>query len=350
MQILGPSGDRRSFDLASMALVAGLHDGHTWFYDDWLDKNYGSPVGFVAYPLDGKWVVVRTELASLHAGDVIEAIDGTPTQEYFAHNRKYISASSDRDAGVTFFDTPALFPARFTLTLDGGRQITVDREHDKKENAPQKTEGRWLVPGPVAYIKLPTFRSIETQAAALDYLKQFHDARAIILDVRGNPGLGDSVLLQQRLMDKPYPTWTEYSSLRGGMLLREHGNHPEMARVTTGQATIAPRGTVYAGPLFLLIDRGCVCACENFVMPFKMTGRAQLLGESTAGTYSATNFTQFANGMMLNVTSIRHVFPDGSKFEGIGIAPDVEVYPTIQDLKSGKDVILGRALEMAAQK
>lgn len=349
-EILGPSDDRRNFDLASMALVATLHDAHTWFYDDWFDKNYGAPVGFAAYPLDGKWVVVRSGLASLRAGDVIEAIDGTPTQQYFERSRKYISASSDRDGGVSFFDTPVLFPERFTLTLDGGRQVTIDRKHDKKQDPPAATEGRWLVPGSVAYIKVPTFHGIETQVAALNYLKQFHEAKAIILDVRGNPGLGDSAILQQSLMNKPYQMWTEHSSLNGGLLLRQHGAYPEVARVTTSQATVAPQDPAYAGPLFLLIDRGCICACEAFVMPFKIAGRAQLLGENTAGSYSSTNFTHFENGMMLNIASVRHMFPDGSKFEGIGIAPDVEIQPKVQDLKSGKDVVLDRALKMATQK
>src|SRR5262249_3963294 len=31
-RILGASDDRRTFDLDSMALVATLHDGHTWFF------------------------------------------------------------------------------------------------------------------------------------------------------------------------------------------------------------------------------------------------------------------------------------------------------------------------------
>jgi carboxyl-terminal processing protease len=349
-KILGPSDDRRSFDLASMALVATLHDGHTWFYDDWFDKNYGQPVGFVAYPLDNKWVVVRTGLAALHVGDVIEAIDGTPTQQYFERSRKYISASSDRDAGVSFFDTPVLFPERFTLTLDGARQVTVDRKQDKKQDPPAQTEGRWLVPGSIAYIKVPTFGGIETQAAALDYLKQFREAKAIILDVRGNPGMGDPTPLQRGLMDKPYQSWSEHSSMHGGLLLRQQGGYPESAGVTTSQATIRPRGPAYTGPLFLLIDRGCVCACEAFVMPFKVAHRAQLLGENTAGTYSSTNFTQFENGMMLNVASVRHIFPDGSRFEGIGIAPDFEVHPAVQDLKAGKDVVLDRALQVGTQK
>ena len=85
-------------------------------------------------------------------------------------------------------------------------------------------------------------------------------------------------------------------------------------------------------------------------MPFKIARRAQLLGETTAGTSSSTNFTHFENGMMLNVTSVRHTFPDGSRFEGVGIAPDVEVPITAQDLKAGRDIVLDRALKAATQK
>ena len=85
-------------------------------------------------------------------------------------------------------------------------------------------------------------------------------------------------------------------------------------------------------------------------MPFKITKRAQLIGETTAGTFSFTNFTQFENGMLLNVASVRHTFPDGSRFEGIGIMPDTEIHPTVQDMKIGKDVVLERALQLATQK
>lgn len=349
-QILGASDDRRSFDLASMALVATLHDGHTWFYDQWLRKQYGEPVGFVAWPIGGRWVVMSSEIGPLRAGDVIEAIDGTPTQQYFERSRKYISASSDRDAGVSFFDTPVLFPERFTLTLDGNRHVTIDRAHDKKEEPPMKTEGRLLANRSIAYIKVPVLRGIATQAQALDYLRQFHEAKAVILDVRGNPGLGDGGALQRSLMDKPYPMWMEHSAMRGGLLLRHYaGVYPGSAEVTTSEATASPADAVYTGRLILLIDRGCVCACEDFVMPFKFSKRAVLVGETTAGSYSSTNFTQFENGMMLNIASVRHTFPDGSRFEGVGIAPDVEVEPTIEDLKTGKDVVLERAIAIGEE-
>src|SRR5262249_4149205 len=45
---------RREFDLITMEFIATLHDGHTWFYDNWLDKNYGQAIGLNAYPIDGQ--------------------------------------------------------------------------------------------------------------------------------------------------------------------------------------------------------------------------------------------------------------------------------------------------------
>jgi len=342
--------DRRGFDLSSMEFVAGLHDGHTWFYDDWLDKNYGQPVGFTAYPIDGQWVVVRSAIQSIKAGDVITAIDGTSIEQFFTANRKYVSASSDRDAGSSFFDTPAIFPKQFVLSLDGDRQVVVDRANDKKaEEGTPKTDGRWLIPDTIAYIKVPTFHGIETQAQALQYLRQFHASKAIILDVRGNPGMGEPTALQLSLMSKPYKDWTISSSMKGGVLLRNYDvAYPNHSEIMTSDALITPRDPIYFGSVILLVDRGCSCACEDFVMPFKIAKRAILVGETTAGTFSFTNFNTFDNGMILNVASIRHTFPDGSQFEGVGIAPDVEIHPTALDLKQGRDVVLSKALAMTS--
>jgi len=345
------SDDRREFDLASMELIARLHDGHSWFYDNWLDQTTAQPIGFIAYPLAGKWTVVRSNLDSVKIGDVITAIDAASIEDFFARNRKYVSASSDRDAGVSFFDTPVIFPEKFTLTLADGRKIPIDRKSDKKNpEPPPKTTGRWLVEKSVAYVKVPSFHGIETQAQALRYLEDFRDAKAVILDVRGNPGMGEPIALQSALMGKPYQSWTEASSLHGGPLLRSYDvAYPEHSTITTSDAVVHPFVKSYTGRLILLTDRICSCACEDFVMPFKYSKRATLVGETTAGTFSFTRYVTFDNGMILNIAATHHTFPDGSQFEGIGIAPDVPVDVTPDDLRSGRDVVLTRALELTQQ-
>jgi carboxyl-terminal processing protease len=340
--------DRRDFDLASMAFVANLHDGHSWFYDRWLDQTSGQPIGLVAYPLEGKWTVVRSLLNSVHPGDVISAIDNIPIAEFFERNRRYISASSDRDAGVSFFDSAAIFPENFTLTL-ADRRVSIDRKNDKKSAPPPEiTEGRWLVEKSVAYIKVPTFHGIQTQAQALDYLKKFHDAKTVILDVRGNPGTGLPSALQRALMGRPYQSWTESTTEHGGPLLRNYAPaYPGHITTTYTDTVITPRENAYAGRLILLTDRVCSCACEDFVMPFKYSKRATLVGETTAGSFSMTRHVDFDNGMILNIAAVHHTFPDGSQFEGVGIAPDVAIAITPDDLRAGRDPALQKALAMA---
>jgi len=343
--------DRREFDLASMEIIATLRDGHTWFTDRWLERTYGQAIGFLAYPLSGKWTVVQSRLEQIHLGDVIVAIDNVPTDEFFNRNLRYISASSSRDGGVSLFDTPVLFPEKFTITLADGRRIFIDRQNDKKAAPPpQDTEGRWLVEKSVGYIKIPIFQGIETQARALQYLREFREAKTIILDVRGNPGGGEPSVLQASLMGRPYQTWTESSTLHGGPILRSYYNgYPEHVSVTYSDTVVRPRGTAFAGRLILLIDRICSCACEDFVMPFKYSKRATLVGETTTGSYSQTRHVDYEDGMVLNIAAIHHTFPDGSTFEGVGIAPDVPVDMTPDDLKAGRDPVLKKALEQAQQ-
>ena len=147
--------DRRQFDLATMEFVAQLHNGHTFFWDTWLDKNNQQPLGFYAAPLGGYWVVQTSFLPGLKPGDVIVKIDNTPAEAFFQQQQRYISASNSAAQRHNLFLLPYLFPDQFTLTLEGDRKVTVDRE---KLKAPeQKTDGRWLRAGATAYIRIPAF-------------------------------------------------------------------------------------------------------------------------------------------------------------------------------------------------
>ena len=55
------------------------------------------------------------------------------------------------------------------------------------------------------------------------------------------------------------------------------------------------------------------------------------------------------HGMMVMVGVQRLSFPDGSPLEGVGIKPDVEVGPTVEDLKAGRDTVLEAARQQMAQ-
>src|SRR5262249_13686332 len=119
--------DRREFDLATLRFIATLKNGHTHFYDSWLAANHGRPLPFWLAPPAGRWVVAWSADARLHKGDVVRAIDGSDIERFVQTQADYIGASSPRIARRWAFSTPFLFPQRFTLTLENGREIQIER-------------------------------------------------------------------------------------------------------------------------------------------------------------------------------------------------------------------------------
>jgi len=361
------SDERRQFDLATIEFVAQLHNGHTFFWDTWLDKD-NQPLSFYAAPLDGYWVVQSSFLPDLKPGDIILKIDNTPTESFFKQQQRYVSASSTVAQRHNLFLLPYLFPQQFTLTLDRDRKVTIDRT---KLNPPeQKTEGRWLKQDKTAYIRIPAFSYPQFEEKALAFVRQFQNAKTLILDVRNNAGGIQPKQLIHALMDRPYHAWKESTSFRLPLVDSRQDEKdkndnasalPEVLRtckpsaddrlcslpVTWGGEIVAPGPRAFRGRVILLVDGGCVSACEELVEPFKDSGRGTIVGETTEGSSGLPYVYNFNNGMILKISVKRQYFPDGSEFEGIGIKPYIEAHPTIESLKTSRDVILEKALELA---
>lgn len=337
--------ERKAFDLETMRFVALLHNGHTWFNDRWLEMKYGSPLGFYAEPIQGKWVVTRTDVPQLRLGDVVADIDGKPTEDFFQDKRQFLADSNERSQRTDLFGQAYLFPQQFDLTLTDGRKVRIAHPSDKKRASPgERVNGHWLEPKKLAYIRIPTFAGgVTTESAAIAMVQTFKAAQGLVIDVRGNPGGRISHELQAALMERPFRSWRE--SL--GRFSSPRGNRSEL--ITAGDEADSYVGIdsgIYKGRLVILIDGGCASACENFVMPFKDNHRATLIGETSYGSYSDTHFITFDNRMMLNTAATRVAFPDGTPFEGVGISPDMPIERTADDVRSGKDRVLTLAIEV----
>ena len=339
------SDDRREFDLETMRFVALLHNGHTWFNDRWLQKKLGSPLGLYAELVQGRWLITRSDLPQLQLGDVVTAIDGKPTEDFFQENRQFLADSNERSQRTDLFTATYLFSQQFTLTLADGRIVRISRTRNvNRETSDEQPTGRWLESGQFAYIRIPSFGGgVALESAVVALVRKFKDAHGLIIDVRGNLGGGPSPELQAALMGGPFRSWRESS----GRFSSARGNHAEL--IFGGDQARPYRGIdsgIYKERLVILIDGGCASACEDFVMPFKDNHRATLVGNTTYGSYSDTYFTTFDNGMMLNTATTRVSFPDGSPFESVGISPDIAIERTADEIRSHTDSALVRGLEI----
>ena len=361
--------DRREFDLASIEFVERLRNAHTHFSDEWLTKNYGQPLGFRAKRLDSQWVITETTRPSMKPGDVITALDGTPVDDFLQQRQKYRYARKALE-GENIFWTPYVFPMRFTVTLAGKGDVSVDRSTPMDAGPPRETTGRWLRENKIAYIAVPSFGDARFEKVAVDFVRQFKAAEAIIVDVRGN-GCGTS---QQQLidaiMDRPYRNPRIATPLQIGAVQTyrdlpkqfDLSNVSEYARggldafsefdngqFVWGGGPNQPKRDAYTGKLLILVDERCASACEDFVIPFKDNHRATIIGETTWGSTGQPYIHNFGNGMMAFVSTKRIYMPDGAEFEGVGISPDVAVSNTKADIASGHDRVLDKAVESASE-
>jgi carboxyl-terminal processing protease len=349
--------DRVAFSRATMAFLAKLNNAHTVVIDrPLLEQSGGLP--FVAQWVQGKWIVTESMTPGLSAGDELASIDGHSFEEFFQQCRPLISASTERGARHMLFarepDVPFyahLFPAQFDLVLTDGRKVHVDRRPIR--TTPPVTEGRWLKPGTVAYIRIRNLMGEQFEKRAIELAKEFHEARTLIVDVRGEPGGQSPSDLIAFLMDRPYPWWTEstpvampYFRLRAAQGQWEYQpfSRPDLVW-SSGPQT--PPQEHFAGKLIFLVDGGCYSACEDLVMPFKQNHRALIVGEATGGSTGQPAMVDLGKGLVVLVGAKREIFPDGTPFEGVGIQPDVEVRPSAADLRAGRDTELEAALRLA---
>lgn len=366
-QILG-SDDRLSFDLASKEFMARLRNGHTAFYDEWLDRNFGAPLGFRLSRMSGRWVVTQSRRKDLVAGEVVESIGASTVDEYFAEKQKYIGGSSEADKRRRLFNAPWLFPEAFVLTLEGGAKVSVRRgEQVLAPEVPPSFEARTLEPG-IAYLRIPAFDDPQHEKKAVEFLKQNAGARSVIIDVRGNTGGMTPNELIAALMDRPYRNFTSstvmsialfgaYEQIKAFVPLDQMGDRARgyvealagyrRPNLVTAGEVVQPDKPVYTGALFVLTDDRCVSACEDMVMPLKVSGRAHVIGQATAGSTGQPYVYDFGNGMSFRIGATRVLLPDGSEFEGVGLVPEVEVQPTPQELRAGVDPVLNKALALA---
>src|SRR5262249_20562776 len=79
-------------------------------------------------------------------------------------------------------------------------------------------------------------------------------------------------------------------------------------------------------PVYVLTSRRTASAGEMFAFSLKMSHRATIVGERTAGAGHSVRFTPRPHGFFMLVPISRNVDPrTGAEWEGEGVAPDVDV-------------------------
>lgn len=329
-----PSG--RIAAMAIVGMLTSFHDSHTAFLTSAQfaeserelngQASYagtGMAVQVVKGPDGTSWPVAMDVFpgspaaqAGLARLDIIAAVDGVST------------ANADATQVTNELRGQPATPVRLTIHR-GGRTIDVGlvRSTISIPAVWSRTLGV-----DVLWVRLYEFANNASLAVQRAIMDDPQPPRAIVLDLRGDPG---GYLDEARLVAGifvPSGSTIGYVQQRGGgfVPLRSQG---------------AP---VYAGPLTILTDQGTASSAEIIASAMKDLHRATLVGDTTAGALGGAETVRLPGGAM-SVTVLRIVASQREQIEGVGVAPDVPVALSGDDILAGQDSQLQRALEMTSR-
>jgi len=182
----------------------------------------------------------------------------------------------------------------------------------------------------IGYVSLFDFSAQATSQLEIAIQElQDQGATGLILDLRGNPGgfLDQAVRVSDIFVDE-------------GLILIERSSDGRVREFTS-----TDDGVAQDIPLVVLVNGGSASASEIVAGAIQDRGRGVLIGETTFGKGSVQLPHTLSDGSELRVTIARWFTPNDRAIHGEGLAPDIEVPLTPEDLEADRDPQLERAIE-----
>jgi C-terminal processing protease CtpA/Prc len=198
--------------------------------------------------------------------------------------------------------------------------------------------------GGIGYLMVGSWSQQVDLDAVEKALAGLRDCKAMVVDARPNAG-GDE-RLAQRIAAWFVEGTKVYAKNRYRIRAGKDGFGPVLDRAVTGNEDAQRR---FAGPIAVLTSRYVMSSNESFVMMLQQARDCTLVGQPTYGSSGNPKAHDLGNGVTIVMPSWQDLRLDGSCLEGEGIAPDVLVEASAQQLET-KDPILEKALAVLRDK
>jgi carboxyl-terminal processing protease len=284
-------------------LLGALHDRYTAYLSPSEYRvarrayagGYGG-VGLFVLPAPGGLLVRRTmvgpaRVAGVRPGDTIMAVDGSSTAALTFHEAmgRILGRPGSK---VTLRILRAGRPMQFELVR---RTYALHPVHARLEHG-------------IGILRLDAFSkgTAAASAAAVARLTRA-GAKALVVDLRGNPG----GLLDQAVgvVSLFLPDGSSVVSLAGA-------HKPLRILYSRG-------GEASTIPLAVLVDAGSASASEVVAGALKDHGRASIVGEPTYGKSLVQEIVRLPSGAALKLTVARYLTPAGVDISRKGVQPDI---------------------------
>lgn len=267
----------------------------------------------VIAPLKG----TPAERAGIMAGDMILAIDGTPT-EGLSTDEAVKVIRGKKGTTVSFKMMRDGKPYDVSVVRATIAAPTIDKSYDEK----------------TGIYTIAIYEFTATSAGLFDKaLSEFRTtgSKKLIIDVRGDPGgyLESAVSIASHFLPEGAAVVTEdYKGKQQNVVHRSRG---------TG-------GIPDSLQVVVLMDQGSASASEILAGALQDAKVATLIGTRSFGKGSVQELVDIDGGA-LKVTIARWLTPGGRSISDGGLTPDIQVERTQEDFVAGKDPQKARAVQ-----
>ena len=369
-----------------------LKDGHTNIYLPKYLQEYEFVTMFGDYRLflknvDHKVIVERVNESKqdeIPIGSIITEVNGVSTDDYLhKHVKPYISSSTDyvlndiaaynllKGIKGQSFQIKIQTPKGETKTLSVTHNKTTENEVFPAFEA-ELFKLQWHENG-IAHISLHSFSDDKINQEFVEKLPELYKAKALIVDLRSNGGgntnigtdilkylINDTILHHSRYSTREHraafkawgiqlePKDTVQNAWNQKCYLYNHDlkfynfdYEPDTIHLVAKRLVV---------PTAVLIGHNTASAAEDFLISADNQKHFIKIGERTFGSTGQPYLFPMPGGGNARVCTKKDTYPDGREFVGVGIIPDIEVVPTLNDYINNNDVVLDKAIEYLTKK
>ncbi len=338
------------YKLAALALIAEIHDTHAniWGTDEALKNFRGLRYAAVELNFIEKKAVVTGyyndtlgKQTELKVGDVVTSINNIPTDDIIRNVLKYTPASNYptqlRDIAPNLLRSNDTAVA-ITYTRDGEAKNTIVTTFPAgKVNIYSKFQKRdtcfKFINKDIAYLYLGTIKNKYVPTI----MKEIENTKGLVIDLRSYP----SEFVVFNLGKYFTPKKTDFVKFAVGNI-----QTPGLFTIGDKLKVFGKKATFYKGKIVILINETTQSQAEYTTMAFRVGPNVTVIGSTTAGADGNVSRLYLPGGISTMISGINVLYPNGKETQRIGIVPDIEVTPTIEGIKLGKDELLLKAIEL----